>query len=111
MWRPGTPVHFLARRSYQWIPDARRSGKFGPPREFGKIASVRSLTLADIDGDGDQDVLATCRGMANQIYLNDGKARFGSGIPFGRKNDSTIDVAVGDVDQRGQDVGPADHRV
>ena len=37
-------------------------GKFGPGKPFGNVASVRSLTLADLDGDTDLDILATIRG-------------------------------------------------
>lgn len=68
---------------------------------FGDISSVRSLTVSDIDLDGDQDILATCRGRVNRIYLNDGTARFDRSIEFGTTFDSTIDVAVGDVDGDG----------
>jgi hypothetical protein len=78
------------------------SGRFDPGTEFGEISSVRSLTLADIDGDKDVDILATSRGRQNQFYLNDGKGRFGAGQPFGSRDDSTIDVAVADLNLDGQ---------
>jgi hypothetical protein len=77
------------------------TGRFGAGREFGAISSVRSLTLADIDVDGDIDILITCRGRPNQICLNNGDAHFESGREFGSRNDSTIDVAVGDVNRDG----------
>ena len=76
-------------------------GAFKEHEPFGEVASVRSLTVADIDNDGDVDILATCRGMPNRIYLNDGKASFESGPSFGTKADSTINVAVGDVNGDG----------
>ena len=77
------------------------TGKFTEHSSFGAVSSVRSLTIADIDSDGDADILATCRGRANQIYLNDGNARFASGGEFGTKQDSTIDVAVADINGDG----------
>ena len=77
------------------------AGRFQPGSRFGVISSVRSLTLVDIDRDGDVDILATCRRRPNQICLNDGQARFSAGPSFGSKEDSTIDVAVGDVNQDG----------
>ena len=76
-------------------------GKFSLKGNFGEISSVRSLTVYDIDGDKDQDILITCRGRANRIYLNDGNANFENSIPFGSRSDSTIDVAVGDVNNDG----------
>ena len=77
------------------------AGNFKLKGSFGKVASVRSLTVADIDGDGDNDILATCRGMPNQIYLNGGDAKFTPGPTYGTRNDSTIDVAVADINQDG----------
>ena len=77
------------------------AGNFELKGSFGKPASVRSLTVADIDGDGDNDILATCRGMQNQIYLNAGDASFTAGPTYGTRNDSTIDVAVADINQDG----------
>lgn len=77
------------------------TGQFVEHGHFGEISSVRSLTVADIDSDGDIDLLATCRGQENRIYLNDGNASFGPGVTFGTKKDSTIDVAVGDVNADG----------
>ena len=76
-------------------------GNFTLSSSFGKVASVRSLTVADVDSDGDNDILVTCRGMQNQIYLNAGNANFTSGPTFGTSTDSTIDVAVADLNQDG----------
>jgi len=76
-------------------------GQFLHHGTFGQPASIRSLTLADIDRDGDIDVLANARGQQNLIYLNDGLANFSSSRPFGDADDSTIDVAVADVNGDG----------
>ena len=76
-------------------------GNFVASKPFGKVASVRSLTVADVDSDGDKDILVTCRGMQNQIYLNSGNANFTTGPTYGTSTDSTIDVAVADLNQDG----------
>ena len=76
-------------------------GNFSLSGSFGKVASVRSLTVADVDSDGDNDILVTCRGMQNQIYLNAGNASFTPGPTYGTQTDSTIDVAVADINQDG----------
>ena len=77
------------------------AGGFTLKGTFGSVTSVRSLLVADVDRDDDLDILVTCRGRTNSIYLNDGAASFDSGIKFGTKTDSTIDVAVGDVNGDG----------
>ena len=78
------------------------TGRFDLHCRFGEISSVRSLSLADIDRDGDLDILATSRGKPNQIYLNDGTAHFPTSHTFGNQKDSTIDVAVADLNGDGQ---------
>lgn len=75
--------------------------EFSFHENFGKVSSLRSMTIADIDQDGDQDILVTCRGRSNWIFRNDGHARFDEGVEFGTAKDSTIAVAVGDVNQDG----------
>lgn len=69
--------------------------------ELGKPGSVRSLTARDIDGDTDIDLLVTCRGQANRIHWNDGNAGFERSITFGTNDDSTISVAVADLNEDG----------
>ena len=77
-------------------------GQFSRHGQVGTPSSVRSLTIADIDNDNDMDLIVTCRGQANQIYFNDGKAKFERSMTFGTNNDSTIDVAVADLNKDGQ---------
>ncbi len=77
------------------------SGHFQFHVEFGEPQSLRSLATADIDGDGDIDLLVTCRGSPNKIYFNDGQARFSTSKPFGTLQDSTIDVAIADLNEDG----------
>ncbi len=76
-------------------------GRFVPGAILGELSSVRSLTLADLDGDGDVDILSTSRGRPNRIFLNDGNARFGIEKTFGGPGDSTISVAVADLNNDG----------
>lgn len=76
-------------------------GHFQQGSDFGSISSVRSLTLADMNSDGHIDIVSTCRGRPNEIFLNRGDATFSEGQAFGAKDDSTIDVAVGDLNQDG----------
>ena len=78
------------------------SGRFTPHCEIGEPSSVRSLAVADIEGDGDLDLIVTCRRRANQIYTNDGKAGFQHASTFGTHVDSTIDVAVVDLNDDGR---------
>ncbi|MEL6110401.1 MAG: VCBS repeat-containing protein, partial [Planctomycetota bacterium] len=77
------------------------TGRFDAGTVFGTISSVRSLTLADIDLDGDVDLLVTCRKRQNYICFNDGKGGFARSQAFGTRNDSTIDVAVGEINGDG----------
>ncbi len=76
-------------------------GRFQYFGTFGGPSSIRSLTLSDIDSDGDVDILANARGRPNLIYYNDGMARFSDTRVFGNRSDSTIDTAVGDLNQDG----------
>ena len=69
--------------------------------ELGTPGSMRSLTARDIDGDRDIDLLLTCRGRANRIHFNDGQAGFDRSVTFGTNDDSTISVAVADLNEDG----------
>lgn len=77
------------------------SGHFRRHSSLGQRSSLRSLKLVDIDGDGDVDILVNARGMQNQIHLNDGSANFPTSRVFGNRSDSTIDVAVVDLNHDG----------
>ena len=65
------------------------------------ISSVRSLAVADVDGDGHPDVIATSRGMQNLAHLNDGQGHLNQIVRFGEVDDSTIDVAIADLNEDG----------
>jgi len=77
-------------------------GHFQHHGSFGDPSSIRSLKLVDINQDGSIDILANARGKQNLIYLNNGAAKFPTSRTFGNTFDSTIDVAVADLNQDGQ---------
>lgn len=65
------------------------------------ISSVRSLTIADLNGDEHPDVIATSRGMTNLAHINDGTGNFPQLVQCGADNDSTIDLAAADLNHDG----------
>ena len=77
------------------------SGMLTASHSFGTPSSIRSLTVVDIDHDGDADILTTCRGQPNVIHMNDGSGNFRESRSFGARADSTIDVAVADLNGDG----------
>ena len=84
-----------------------------PPRDF--VSSSRdllgisehltaSLSFADVDGDGDLDVLcANGRHWPeqNEVYLNNGLGRFTSGYALGKELATSYAVPAGDLDGDG----------
>ncbi len=62
------------------------------------IEDTRALVLADMDRDGDLDVVAGNWGTQDFVYLNSGKAQFTDKRAFGPQVGYTIALAVGDVD-------------
>jgi len=73
-------------------------------RTFGSGADqTDSVAAADVDSDGDLDLVTGNYGEINVVYLNNGAGDFpsASGRNFGTGSDSTASVAVGDMDGDG----------
>ena len=68
------------------------------------VRNTFSIVLADVDGDGDLDVLAGNGNQTNRLYLNDGTAAPFSGVfgsDIGSETDETLEIAVADVNGDG----------
>jgi hypothetical protein len=66
---------------------------------LGTVISF-SVSLGDIDGDGDQDAFVTNKNQANKVWLNDGSGNFtDSGQSLG--SSYSYDVSLGDLDGDG----------
>ena len=83
------------------------NGQFGPPQIISTQTEIaEGVYAADLDGDGDQDVLSASRGD-NKIawYKNDGKGDFGEQQIISQQAVSAQDVYATDLDGDGdQDV-------
>jgi hypothetical protein len=73
-------------------------GEFTLAGHLGKDSRTRALSLADVDGDGDQDLLAVGKDQA-VIWTNDGLAGFAAGQEFSFKPQHAL--AMGDVNGDG----------
>ncbi|MFQ5454781.1 MAG: FG-GAP-like repeat-containing protein [Nitrospirota bacterium] len=81
-------------------PDFRLNGYRIPPDS----SDTRSIRFADIDNDGDPDIIAANIGK-NRIYINDGAWTFtdetSSYLPDPDLEDETMDVELADIDSDG----------
>jgi hypothetical protein len=78
-------------------------GQFPSAMDLGTVADrTYSGTLADLDADGDLDVvISNDRPDAKVVHLNDGKARFRRGTAYGRAEWATRNAAVADLNGDG----------
>ncbi len=89
------------RQSYVFL-NVDGAANFTTARSFGPgTISTGSVAAADVDGDGDVDIVAGHAGVQNFVYLNDGAANFPRTSGFGPGNDNTGSVAAGDMDGDG----------
>jgi hypothetical protein len=71
-------------------------------RQAGFETRATAVALADIDNDGDLDVVLPARGNVRSIiFLNDGRAGFAEARAFDDGPEHTTSVAVGDIDNDG----------
>ncbi len=60
-----------------------------------------TVKLADIDGDGDLDVVQASDKQENQVFFNDGSGHFGSPHLFGSIRSNTRSIEIADVNADG----------
>ena len=60
-----------------------------------------TVKLADLDGDGDLDVVQAFDRQANQVYFNDGAGLFGAAHLFGSIGSNTRSIEIADLDGDG----------
>lgn len=100
-------------------PDIYLGGLDGPDRLFGNQGGWRfepvrvevdrgadrdttGVVLADVDGDGDLDLLLNSIGLGTAIWLNDGRGRFAAFTEAGTASASgSMSLALADVDGDG----------
>jgi hypothetical protein len=64
--------------------------------------SAATVAIADVDGDGANDVIYACRDSCQSVvYFNDGKGNFARKAPWGPPKSSTRAMAVADFDGDG----------
>lgn len=68
---------------------------------FGSKSPSRNMDVADIDQDGDIDIILSNRKAPNEICLNDGHGNFDQTITFGEETAQTIQTQVVDINNDG----------
>ncbi|MEM7030389.1 MAG: putative Ig domain-containing protein [Chloroflexota bacterium] len=82
----------------------RGTGQFGPhpvSPTFGAGDSTEDGVFADIDLDGDLDVIVTKRNAAQAVHLNDGHGNFSNDPAYTFGGTNAQEVVLGDVDGDG----------
>jgi len=85
--------------SYVCINDGKLHFQCSPLPDSPSSATV---AIADMDGDGNNDVIYACRDECQSaVYLNDGKGNFTRRVPWGPAKASIRAMAVADFDGNG----------
>ena len=103
----------LQNGSAQALSSARvfqfRAATSGGPAVFSNSAhdvdtptnNTRSVSLGDVDGDGDLDLITGNSTEVNRVYLGNGNGTFASGSDVDTPTNATFSVSLGDVDGDG----------
>ena len=78
------------------------SGFFRRSKVLGDEANTSYMVpLADIDNDGDLDIVVANDRIKNQVFINDGKGNFSLKTTFGRQASNTRGICLADVNNDG----------
>ena len=97
---------FVSGQNKLWINDGLGNGatSFSASDISGDTSDAYGSEIADIDGDGDVDILTSSGSSFNKLWLNDGLGNGGSsfhGYTFSNDQDSNVDIKVGDFNNDG----------
>src|SRR5262249_31766857 len=104
--RPDIAAIESADGSVVWFPNRDGKGSFGERRVVALGAGyldAGAIALADLDGDGDLDVLITTSGSSRLAWFEnlDGAGSFGPARAFATTTATVTDLAVADLDGDG----------
>ena len=78
------------------------AGKFSSEQHFGAELRSYAIEVADLDNDGDSDVVVANVMAKNEIYLNDGNGILVLNTSVGDPQARTYALAIGDVNKDGK---------
>ena len=94
---------FVSGQNKLWINDGLGNGaaSFSASDISGDTSDAYGSEIADIDGDGDLDILTSSAGSFNKLWINDGLGNGGSsfhGYSFSNDQNDGVDIRTGDFD-------------